>query len=71
MRVSQVQSELGSQKRTRQALDVAVAEKEGPLSVAQARLSARAQRPPAERCHDPAHTLLLAQVQELTAHIHR
>uniref|UniRef100_A0A8C5F6K2 Tektin n=1 Tax=Gadus morhua TaxID=8049 RepID=A0A8C5F6K2_GADMO len=66
-----VQSEVSSQKRNRVALGVAMAEKELPLSVAQARLSARAKRPGTELCQDPAQILLLAEVQELTAHIHR
>lgn len=50
---------------------MAVAEKEIPLSVAQARLSARTQRPGAELCYDPAQARLLAEVQELTAHINK
>ena len=69
--LTQVQSEVSSQKRNRVALGVAMAEKELPLSVAQARLSARAKRPGTELCQDPAQILLLAEVQELTAHIHR
>ncbi|CAL8371944.1 unnamed protein product [Gadus morhua 'NCC'] len=69
--LARVQSEVSSQKRNRVALGVAMAEKELPLSVAQARLSARAKRPGTELCQDPAQILLLAEVQELTAHIHR
>lgn len=54
-----------------EALEVAVVEKEIPLRVAQARLSARTQRPGAELCYDPAQVRLLAEVQELTAHINK
>lgn len=52
-----------------QALQVAIAEKEIPLKVAQARLSARSQRPATEQCHDPAQARLLSEVQQLSAHI--
>ncbi|KAK0135803.1 Tektin-1 [Merluccius polli] len=69
--LARVQCELTSQKRNMEALGVAVAEKEIPLSVAQARLSARAQRPGTELCHDPAQARLLVEVQELTAYINK
>ncbi|KAJ3591119.1 hypothetical protein NHX12_009066 [Muraenolepis orangiensis] len=69
--LARVQCELTHQKRNMEALKVAVAEKEIPLSVAQARLSARAQRPGPERCCDPAQARLVAEVQELTSHINK
>ncbi|CAL8350389.1 unnamed protein product [Lota lota] len=69
--LARVQSELTSQKRNMEALGVAMAEKEIPLNVAQARLSARSKRPGTELCHDPAQALLLVEVQELTAHINK
>lgn len=67
--LTKVLSEIASQERNLEALHVAISDKEGPLRVAQTRLSARSQRPGVELCHDPAQVLLLAEVQELTAHI--
>ncbi|XP_010892088.2 tektin-1 [Esox lucius] len=69
--LAEVLSEVTSQERNLEALRVAIADKEGPLKVAQARLSARGQRPSAELCHDPAQVRLLSEVKELTAHIKR
>ncbi|XP_028818406.1 tektin-1 [Denticeps clupeoides] len=66
-----VLAEIGSQERNLEYLKVAIGDKEGPLKVAQARLSARSQRPNVELCHDPAHLKLLSEVQELTAHVNR
>ncbi|XP_068612758.1 tektin-1-like [Brachionichthys hirsutus] len=62
-------SELASQHKTREDLVVAVTETEHVLSLAQARLALRQQRPPKEQCHDPAQSRLLAEVQQLTASI--
>ncbi|KAJ7990265.1 hypothetical protein DPEC_G00298530 [Dallia pectoralis] len=64
-------SEVTSQERNLEALRVAIADKEGPLKLAEARLSARSQRPSIELCHDPVQVGLLSEVKELTAHITR
>ncbi|XP_062420250.1 tektin-4-like isoform X2 [Pungitius pungitius] len=69
--LAQVLSELASQQRTSADLLGAIAENEGELRLARARLAVRRQRPSKERCHDPAQSLLLAEVQQLHAHIHK
>ncbi|KAG9264883.1 tektin-1 [Astyanax mexicanus] len=63
--------EIASQEQNMEALKVAIADKESPLKVAQTRLYARSQRPSIELCHDPVHTRLLSEVQELADHITR
>ncbi|XP_066533685.1 tektin-1 [Hoplias malabaricus] len=63
--------EIASQEQNLEALKVAISDKEGPLKVAQTRLSARSQRPNIELCHDSAHTRLLSEVQELIGQIAR
>ncbi|KAL2096098.1 hypothetical protein ACEWY4_008246 [Coilia grayii] len=67
--LSKVLAELASQERNVEALRVAIADKEGPLRVAQTRLSARSLRPNVELCHDSAQSQLLREVQELTHQI--
>lgn len=61
--------EFSSQQRIREDLTVAIAENQHFLDLAQARLELRRHRPANEQCHDPAQTQLLAEVQQLTAHI--
>lgn len=63
--------EIASQEQNLDALKVAVADKEGPLKVAQTRLHARSQRPRIELCNDHAQARLLSEVQQLTSHISR
>ncbi|XP_061637409.1 tektin-1 isoform X2 [Phyllopteryx taeniolatus] len=67
--LSKVLSEFASQQRNRDDLLVAVAENEHFLSLAQARLDLRQQRPRKEQCHDPAQSQLLAEVDQLTCQI--
>ncbi|XP_034401210.1 tektin-1 isoform X2 [Cyclopterus lumpus] len=62
-------SEFASQERIGEDLQVAIAEREQVMSLAQARLALRRQRPGKEQCHDPAQSQLLAEVQQLNAHI--
>ncbi|KAB5550630.1 hypothetical protein PHYPO_G00055990 [Pangasianodon hypophthalmus] len=69
--LSKLLAEIASQEQNLDALKVAVADKEGPLKVAQTRLHARSQRPRVELCNDHAHTRLLSEVQQLTSHITR
>lgn len=66
-----VLAELASQERNLEALRVSIADKEGPLKVAQTRLTARSLRPNVELCHDSAQSQLLTEVQELTSQINR
>ncbi|CAN9511144.1 unnamed protein product [Ophioblennius macclurei] len=70
-RILKIQSEISGQQRIRQDLQAAILEIENSLSLAQARLALRQKRPGKEQCHDPPHTQLLAEVQQLTAHINR
>ncbi|XP_045929228.1 tektin-1 [Micropterus dolomieu] len=65
----EILSELASQQRVREDLQVAITENEHVLSLAQARLALRRQRPAKEQCYDPAQSQLLAEVQQLGAHI--
>ncbi|MCI4386124.1 hypothetical protein PGIGA_G00058720 [Pangasianodon gigas] len=69
--LSKLLAEIASQEQNLDAVKVAVADKEGPLKVAQTRLHARSQRPRVELCNDHAHTRLLSEVQQLTSHISR
>ncbi|XP_062408048.1 tektin-1 [Sardina pilchardus] len=67
--LGKVLAELASQERNLEALRVSIADKEGPLKVAQARLTARSLRPDVELCHDSAQSQLLTEVRELTSQI--
>uniref|UniRef100_W5ULF1 Tektin n=1 Tax=Ictalurus punctatus TaxID=7998 RepID=W5ULF1_ICTPU len=69
--LSKLLVEIASQEQNLDALKVAVADKEGPLKVAQTRLHARSQRPRVELCNDHAQARLLSEVQQLTSHISR
>ncbi|XP_068431380.1 tektin-1-like [Clinocottus analis] len=62
-------SEFTRQQRIGEDLQVAIAESEQALSLAQARLALRRKRPGIELCHDPAQCQLLAEVRQLNAHI--
>ncbi|XP_034459898.1 tektin-1 [Hippoglossus hippoglossus] len=67
--LSKILSEFSSIQRIREDLQVAITQKEEFLSLAQARVDLRHQRPDRERCHDPAQMQLLTEVQQLKAHI--
>uniref|UniRef100_A0A3Q3DHL2 Tektin n=1 Tax=Hippocampus comes TaxID=109280 RepID=A0A3Q3DHL2_HIPCM len=69
--LTKVLSEFASQQRNRDDLLVAVTENEHFLSLAQARLDVRQQRPPKEQCHDPAQSQLLAEVGQLACQINK
>lgn len=69
--LNELLAEIANQEKNQDALQLAVAEKEAPLKVAQTRLSTRSQRPNVELCHDPPQIQLLAQVKELTNHVQR
>ncbi|KAI4817748.1 hypothetical protein KUCAC02_011125 [Chaenocephalus aceratus] len=64
-------AKFASEQRTREDLQVAVSDSEHVLSLAQARLVVRRQRPGKEQCHDPAQNQLLAEVQQINVHINR
>ncbi|XP_044057838.1 tektin-1 [Siniperca chuatsi] len=67
--LAEILSEFASQQRVREDLRVAITENEHVLSLAQARLALRRQRPAKEQCYDPAQSQLFTEVQQLTAHI--
>lgn len=64
-------SEIAGQQRIREDLQVAITENEHCLSLAQARLDVRRNRPAREQCHDPAQSQLLVEIQQLTLQISR
>ncbi|XP_060744510.1 tektin-1 [Tachysurus vachellii] len=69
--LSKLLVEIARQEQNLNALKVAVADKEGPLKLAEARLHTRQQRPRAELCNDRAHTHLLTEVQQLKSQVSR
>ncbi|XP_075999719.1 tektin-1 [Genypterus blacodes] len=69
--LSRIMTECNCQQRNMDELLQAIREKENFLSVAEARLSLRSQRPGKEQCHDPAQAMLLAEVQEHTSQINK
>ncbi|KAM9733320.1 tektin-1 [Menidia menidia] len=68
-KMPKLQAEITNQQRIREDLLVAMTQNEHFLSLAQARLALRCQRPGKEQCHDPAQAQLLAEVQQLSTHI--
>ncbi|XP_008300550.1 tektin-1 [Stegastes partitus] len=70
-KLPKILSEITSQQRIREDLQVAITENEQCLSLAQARLALRRQRPGKEQCYDAVQSQLLAEVQQLTANIRR
>ncbi|XP_059205926.1 tektin-1 [Centropristis striata] len=67
--LAKVLSESARLKRIRDDLQVSISDNEHVLSLAQARLTLRRQRPGKEQCYDPVQAQLLAEVEQLTAHI--
>ncbi|KAK5617023.1 hypothetical protein CRENBAI_016503 [Crenichthys baileyi] len=68
-KLPKILSEINSQQRIREDLQEAITENEHFLTLAKSRLALRQQRPGKEQCHDPAQAQLLAEVQQLIAHI--
>ncbi|NXJ90094.1 TEKT1 protein, partial [Corythaixoides concolor] len=69
--LAMVMDETASQERNIAALKRAIADQEGPVQVAQARLGARTHRPHVELCYDTVHCRLISEVQEITKNIQR
>ncbi|XP_041668280.1 tektin-1-like [Cheilinus undulatus] len=65
--LAKVLSELISQKRIQEDLQVAITDSERCSGLAKARLDLRRQRPGKEQCFDPAQAQLLSEVQRLFA----
>ncbi|NXF67483.1 TEKT1 protein, partial [Ciccaba nigrolineata] len=66
-----VLDETASQEVNIAALKKAIADKEGPVKVAQTRLQARNHRPNVELCYDTVQGRLINEVQEITKNIQR
>ncbi|NXH46821.1 TEKT1 protein, partial [Dicaeum eximium] len=66
-----VMDETASQEKNIAALKKAIADKEGPVKLAQTRLEARNHRPNVELCYDTVHSSLMSEVQEITKNIQR
>ncbi|XP_074451335.1 tektin-1 isoform X2 [Larus michahellis] len=69
--LAMVMDETASQERNIAALKKAIADKEGPVKVAQTRLEARNHRPNVELCYDTVQYRLTSEVQEITKNIQR
>ncbi|NXQ29609.1 TEKT1 protein, partial [Alaudala cheleensis] len=69
--LAMVMDETASQEKNIAALKKAIADKEGPVKVAQTRLEARNHRPNVELCYDIVHSSLMSEVQEITKNIQR
>ncbi|XP_009467183.1 PREDICTED: tektin-1 [Nipponia nippon] len=69
--LAMVMDETASQENNIAALKKAIADKEGPVKVAQTRLEARNHRPNVELCYDTVQYRLISEVQEMTTNIQR
>ncbi|KAG8590138.1 hypothetical protein GDO81_006651 [Engystomops pustulosus] len=69
--LAKVMDEISSQEKNIEALKKAIADKEGPIKVAQTRLETRTLRPNAELCRDPVQYRLISEVQEIATNIDR
>ncbi|NWR50078.1 TEKT1 protein, partial [Regulus satrapa] len=69
--LAMVMDETASQEKNIAALKKAIADKEGPVKVAQTRLEARNHRPNLELCYDTVHSSLMSEVQEINKNIQR
>lgn len=63
--------ETASQEKNIAALKQAIADKEGPVKLAQTRLEARNHRPNVEFCYDTVQYRLISEVEEITRNIQR
>ncbi|XP_030600841.1 tektin-1 isoform X2 [Archocentrus centrarchus] len=70
-KLPKILSEITSQERLREDLQVAITENEHFLDLAKTRLALRLQRPGKEQCHDLVQAQLLADIQHLSAHINK
>ncbi|NXP50274.1 TEKT1 protein, partial [Heliornis fulica] len=71
MLLAMVMNETASQEENIAALKKAIADKEGPVKVAQTRLEARNRRPNMELCYDTVQYKLISEVEEITKNIQR
>ncbi|OCT91513.1 tektin-1 [Xenopus laevis] len=69
--LAKVMDEISSQEKNIGILRKAIADKEGPMKVAQTRLDTRTLRPNVELCRDPVQYRLINEVQEITTNVER
>ncbi|NXL45304.1 TEKT1 protein, partial [Podilymbus podiceps] len=69
--LAMVMEETASQEKNIAALKKAIADKEGPVRVAQTRLETRNHRPNVELCYDTVQYRLISEAQEITKNIQR
>ncbi|NWZ23449.1 TEKT1 protein, partial [Asarcornis scutulata] len=69
--LASVMDETALQEKNIAALKKAIADKEGPVKMAQTRLEARNHRPNVELCYDTVQYKLISEVQEITNNIQR
>ncbi|XP_030909536.2 tektin-1 isoform X2 [Melopsittacus undulatus] len=69
--LAMVMDEIASQEKNIAALKQAIADKEGPVKVAQTRLEARNHRPNMELCYDTVESRLRSEVEEIKRNIQR
>ncbi|XP_069802380.1 tektin-1 [Dendropsophus ebraccatus] len=69
--LAKVMDEISSQEKNIELLKKAIADKEGPIKVAQTRLETRTLRPNVELCRDPVQYRLASEVHEITTNVER
>ncbi|XP_073472694.1 tektin-1 [Aquarana catesbeiana] len=69
--LAKVMDEITSQEKNIENLKKAIADKEGPIKVAQTRLETRTLRPNVELCRDPVQYRLISEVQEISTNVER
>ncbi|KAM4044351.1 tektin-1 isoform 1-T2 [Anomaloglossus baeobatrachus] len=69
--LAKVMDEISSQEKNIENLKKAIADKEGPIKVAQTRLETRTLRPNVEHCRDPVQYRLINEVQEIATNVER
>ncbi|XP_073421814.1 tektin-1 isoform X1 [Dendrobates tinctorius] len=69
--LTKVMDEISSQEKNIENLKKAIADKEGPIKVAQTRLETRMLRPNVEHCRDPVQYRLITEVQEIATNVER
>ncbi|KAM9321517.1 tektin-1 [Gastrophryne carolinensis] len=71
LHLAKVMDEITSQEKNIESLKKAIADKEGPIKVAQTRLETRTHRPNVELCRDPVQYRLINEVQEISTNVER
>ncbi|XP_068121983.1 tektin-1 [Hyperolius riggenbachi] len=69
--LAKVMDEITCQEKNIESLKKAIADKEGPMKVAQTRLETRTLRPNVEQCRDPVQYRLITEVHEISTNVER